>query len=175
MLALATHEPHFNVLREDVFFGEASKTACFICKQEGHRADQCTGNSHYSGFLKTLNGKIGKKEKVEKKDANGNALLKPFVFLHVNILRDYLEVELKCPNVSFDYDFERAIDDWVFLCYFVGNDFLPHLPSLEIREGALDTLTDIWKRLLPTMGDFLTNQGNVWFSLEAINCSCLLV
>ncbi|OBZ76894.1 5'-3' exoribonuclease 2 [Grifola frondosa] len=141
MLSLATHEPHFRVLREDVFFQEGSRTACRICGQEGHYAAQCTGQK----------AEI-KKTPPEKK---------PFIFLDVAILREYLEAELNVPQVPFPFNLEQAIDDWVLLIFFVGNDFLPHLPSLEIREGAIDTLLKIWRTELPRMGGYLTNHGQV--------------
>ena len=146
MLALATHEPHFWILREDVFFNEG-KRGCFICGQNDHMAAVCTGK---------------KKEIVGTFDDQTKHLAqKPFVFLHVSILREYLEVEMKVANISFKWDLERAMDDWVFLCFFVGNDFLPHLPSLELREGAIDKLIAIWKKSLNDWGGFITNSGDI--------------
>jgi 5'-3' exoribonuclease 2 len=147
MLALATHEPYFKVLREDVF-NDATKNNCRKCGQPGHYAAECTGT--------TAELKVAAAEK------------KPFVFLDVAILREYLEVELDVSQTSFPFNLEQAIDDWVLLIFFVGNDFLPHLPSLEIREGAIDTLLKIWKTELPRMGGYLTNHGQLELSRAQI-------
>uniref|UniRef100_UPI0001927AAF 5'-3' exoribonuclease 2 n=1 Tax=Schizosaccharomyces pombe TaxID=4896 RepID=UPI0001927AAF len=136
MLGLATHEPHFRVLREDVFFQQGSTK-------------------------KTKEERLGIKRLDDVSETNKVPVKKPFIWLNVSILREYLEVELYVPNLPFPFDLERAIDDWVFFIFFVGNDFLPHLPSLDIRDGAVERLTEIWRASLPHMGGYLTLDGSV--------------
>jgi 5'-3' exonuclease len=47
------------------------------------------------------------------------------------------------------------------MCFFVGNDFLPHLPSLEIREGAIDRLVKLYKQMVYQTGGWLTEDGEM--------------
>lgn len=138
-LGLATHEPHFKILREDVFAQSEKKER----KPAGF------------GLTKEDQERIEAEEKFEKQKK------KPFIWLHVDILRQYLEIELAVPRLPFHYDFERALDDWVFMCFFCGNDFLPHLPCLEVRSNSVDILTDMWRRNLAQMGGFMTCDGDV--------------
>jgi len=132
MLALATHEPHFHILREVVFQQKPNESA--------------------------QNGGAGAIDKTAKQIAIAR---KPFQLLSVTILREYLALDLN-PHVlpqTFTVDRERLFDDFVFMCFFVGNDFLPHSPTLEIREGAIDLLMTIYKQELGNLGGHLVEDG----------------
>jgi 5'-3' exoribonuclease 2 len=83
-----------------------------------------------------------------------------FIWVRLSVLREYLRRDLQMPNLPFPYDFERAVDDWVFMCFFVGNDFLPHLPSLEIREGAIDRLVRLYKDAVYNTGVSINRCAN---------------
>ena len=41
-------------------------------------------------------------------------------------------------------DITKFSNDFVVLCYLLGNDFLPHLPSIDIKREGLDILIDTY-------------------------------
>lgn len=47
---------------------------------------------------------------------------------------------------------KSAINDFIFMCFTVGNDFLPHIPGIEIIEGAIDFMLDVYKNTCESYG-----------------------
>uniref|UniRef100_A0A674C185 5'-3' exoribonuclease n=1 Tax=Salmo trutta TaxID=8032 RepID=A0A674C185_SALTR len=152
MLGLATHEPNFTIIREE--FKPNQPRPCAMCGQKGHEIKDCQGvarekQGEHDEFADTM-----------------PASEQEFIFIRLCVLREYLERELTMASLPFPFDFERTVDDWVFMCFFVGNDFLPHLPSLEIREGAIDRLVGIYKDVVHKTGGYITENGFV--KLESV-------
>lgn len=54
-------------------------------------------------------------------------------------------------------DIERLIDDFIFICFLMGNDFIPHIPSLEIHEGA----GEVYKTTFSKMEGYIVNTDKV--------------
>lgn len=78
-----------------------------------------------------------------------------FFLMHLSLLREYLDLEFSIlkETLSFEYNLERIIDDFILLALFIGNDFLPHLPNLHIAEGALGLMFHVYKKVLPAAGE----------------------
>jgi 5'-3' exoribonuclease 1 len=66
-------------------------------------------------------------------------------------MRDYIHHEFKdlrnslasrksSGEIEIEYDLERLIDDWVLMGFLVGNDFVPHLPNMHIKQDHLPVL-----------------------------------
>jgi 5'-3' exoribonuclease 1 len=72
-------------------------------------------------------------------------------------MREYLNLEFHDIELTlpFDYNLERVIDDFTLLAVFVGNSFLPNLPDLHIHKNKPEWLFDVYKRVLPSLGNFL--------------------
>ena len=45
---------------------------------------------------------------------------------------------------------KNKVYDYIFLCFFLGNDFLPHFPAINIRSGGIDKMMNAYKA---TIGD----------------------
>jgi 5'-3' exonuclease len=70
---------------------------------------------------------------------------------------------------SSPFSVRSAINDFVFLCFTVGNDFLPHVPSLEIIEGGIDSMLDVYKNMGKEYGHLTKCQaGPVIFRKDSL-------
>lgn len=123
MLGLASHEPHFTLLREVVNFNTKSN------------------NSSRQAVIR------------QTKEVQ-------FQLLHISVLREYIEVDLAL-GCAGSVDKERLIDDFILLTFLVGNDFLPHLPTLDIGEHAFDVIFGAYKELLNKNPGYIVKDGEI--------------
>jgi 5'-3' exoribonuclease 2 len=144
MLSLSTHEPHFYIIREGISNNLMQK------------------NRDYAKELK----KTDEQKKVLSDERQARGLRRftvDFNLISIIYVREYIEMfysDLK-GQIKFRWNVENLIDDFVFLCFFGGNDFLPHLPALNIHQGGIDILMHLYKRMLPNLGGYITTGGEV--------------
>ena len=54
----------------------------------------------------------------------------------------------------------RIIKDYICICFFIGNDFLPSLPGLDINIGSIEYLVDIYTNIFSVRRKYLVDENN---------------
>ena len=63
---------------------------------------------------------------------------------------------------------EQCVPDYIFLCFFLGNDFLPHFPCMNLRTNGLPYLTTMYKKVVNTHGHLISSKGIVWKNVREL-------
>ena len=58
---------------------------------------------------------------------------------------------------------KNRVYDYIFLCFFLGNDFMPHFPAVNIRTGGVDKLLNAYKATLGGTNENLTDGKTIYW------------
>jgi len=65
---------------------------------------------------------------------------------------------------SEDFGFINRVYDYIFLCFFLGNDFLPHFPAVNIRTGGVDKMLNAYKATIGSTKEVLTDGKTIYWN-----------
>lgn len=65
-----------------------------------------------------------------------------YIYLMIDELKKFLvrDIGVKAPD-------EVLLNDYIFICFFLGNDFINHIDSLTLRYGGYDVILETYKLL----------------------------
>ena len=63
----------------------------------------------------------------------------------------------------------NRIYDYIFLCFFLGNDFMPHFPAINIRTGGVDKMLQAYKATIGGTNEVLTDGKTInWKNIRKL-------
>jgi 5'-3' exonuclease len=73
-----------------------------------------------------------------------------YIYCNCNLIRKMFQESLQQNENEL-----KVLNDYNFLLFLVGNDFISSLPFLKIKSGGLDLLIKIYNQLRPNFNDYL--------------------
>ena len=58
---------------------------------------------------------------------------------------------------------QNRIYDYIFLCFFLGNDFMPHFPAINIRTGGINKMLNAYKATIGGTKENLTDGKQIYW------------
>ena len=72
----------------------------------------------------------------------------------INTLNQYIIDKLAVSKLI-DSELTNFRDDFIFICYFLGNDFIPHIPSIDIKKGGMDMIINAYVHAIERTDEYI--------------------
>lgn len=82
---------------------------------------------------------------------------------NANYLLDIPELANNITLEMCDNQVINRTHDYIFICFFLGNDFMPHFPSVNIRTGGVDKMIQAYKATIGHTREQLTNGKKIFW------------
>ena len=81
----------------------------------------------------------------ERTEYNIENLETPYIYCNIQLLKKSIVSSIQ--KETFHISNETILFDYLFICFFIGNDFIIHTPSIHIRYGGLEHLLNAYNNL----------------------------
>lgn len=68
-------------------------------------------------------------------------------FLNIQIFKKEILKKMNIGEIQAKYQKNRLYD-YIFLCFLLGNDFLPHFPALNLRKNGMNTILNCYDKTI---------------------------
>ena len=87
-----------------------------------------------------------------------------YLFLDISLLKESIVCDLRN---NYECSSLNLLHNYIFICFFLGNDFMIQSPSISIRYNGINILMDIYRKFLKeTKGEFHLLTDNDEIHLE---------
>lgn len=83
--------------------------------------------------------------------------------LDIPVLGDILSDTLCSDKLNSSQKPINRLHDYIFICFFLGNDFMPHFPSVNIRTTGVDTMLSAYKNTIGKTKNILTDGNKIYW------------
>jgi 5'-3' exoribonuclease 1 len=121
-------------------------------------------NSKYANRISLLRDN----NKTNNKDNQTN-----FLFLNISTLRTCILKDIEFYTGKKSDNSYRTIQDYIFLLFFIGNDFVGHIPSLVLKDNAMGIILKMYGKVVKETNGYITDSnGREKINLENLKKFC---
>jgi 5'-3' exonuclease len=82
--------------------------------------------------------------------------------MDILLLSEYISLNIN--QYSINHSINR-LNDYIFICFLLGNDFMPHFPSVNIRTNGIDKILNAYKNTIGNTSKIITDGKNIYWDV----------